>query len=776
MNLRVYFERRWLAEASGKTDHESSTQQNTVPKAVPAEVEHAITIPHVMRSIVQPVLRMEGLPVLNILKSLKEKVPGFVYDYVIDKEGQLAGWCYMTPRQRAALEDSGHVIFCDFQAKATNKYGWPYFSPSVCNADNKNEVVMYGCCVSQSSEACAWVMQCLVKFVPPIVKICETLFTDDGLSEHVVGFYFPSTTHLICCFHVIDLDIFIVAKKVKYVHTEELRRNLWSKVIYCRTREAGDLYMRGLLERPMPIALKQRLQYWYSKFHKWGYIRHTFTAGFKGNTMGEVPFAAIRHWLTRVDDFRLLLEDLMERERTIHLARNLAASHSFMKWYAKPTDTKEVQLARDIFSDHCCKLYNKQLSLMPQYSISRTDDEGDSHVWVVRLENSDASAPLMRRVVWPSGNEFPGCDDGYHTCSGIPCACVHILVLFRFLGKPLFHASYFHPHWARQTSVRVVGPLLCDIVDPIQCSQNEPIATTQQQEESVTPALSQSSEVGSLSLFSPGSRYTDEMNSPGLMYDGKSPNIPRPFDKVNTGKLLEIFKTISDLVTRPPAKKKSLDQKFYDTLKIIKHQLMASGGPIRETQADAVTFQPPAKSTIRKLFSHESSLNPAQPSTPDNPNAQTATKRKKSIHERDPAAVKKVNIQAVTLDNLSPMEILEVSQTKAKHPNKHHRTCSFCSKAGCELRTCPRLSEFGNRVISGDLFLNTLSALEGICLHSLFLLTVLDVVKGCVIYFRFPNIGIYSAFPRGPSITKYVSYTCGYTLESREFIPPCCDS
>ena len=138
MNLRVYFERQWLAEASGKTDHESSTQQNTVPKAVSAEVEHAITIPNVMRSIVQPVLRMEGLPVLNILKSLKEKVPGFVYDYVIDKEGQLAGWCYMTPHQQAALEDSGHVIFCDFQAKATNKYGWPYFSPSVCNADNKN--------------------------------------------------------------------------------------------------------------------------------------------------------------------------------------------------------------------------------------------------------------------------------------------------------------------------------------------------------------------------------------------------------------------------------------------------------------------------------------------------------------------------------------------------------------------------------------------------------------------------------------------------------------
>ena len=104
-----------------------------------------------------------------------------------------------------------------------------------------------------------------------------------------------------------------------------------------------------------------------------------------------------------------------------------------------------------------------------------------------------------------------------------------------------------------------------------------------------------------------------------------------------------------------------MDEKKYDTLKIIKHQLLASGEPVQEIQADAVTFQPPAKSTVRNLFSHDSLRTPAQPSTPDHPNAQTATKRNESMHARDPAMVKKVNIQAVKLDNLSHTEVLEVS-------------------------------------------------------------------------------------------------------------------
>ena len=133
MNLRVYFARRWMKEQ----EQQCSSPVNTRPGTPTNEnISDAGVIPSVMRAIVRPALQMEGLPVLNILSKLRDEVPGFMYRYIVDRDGQLAGWCYSTPRQRAALEDSGHVLFFDFKAKGTNKYGWPYFSPTVVNSEN----------------------------------------------------------------------------------------------------------------------------------------------------------------------------------------------------------------------------------------------------------------------------------------------------------------------------------------------------------------------------------------------------------------------------------------------------------------------------------------------------------------------------------------------------------------------------------------------------------------------------------------------------------------
>ena len=38
--------------------------------------------------------------------------------------------------------------------------------------------------------------------------------------------------------------------------------------------------------------------------------------------MGEVSFAAVLRWVTRIDDFTKLLCDTIERERVLHLQRN----------------------------------------------------------------------------------------------------------------------------------------------------------------------------------------------------------------------------------------------------------------------------------------------------------------------------------------------------------------------------------------------------------------------------------------------------------------------
>ena len=188
------------------------TQQAHTEEA-PAMTSDATVIPTVMRSIIGPVLRLQGLPVLNILERLRREVKGFMYNFVTDREGQLAGWCYMTPRQRASLEDNGSVLFFDTNAKGTNKYGMPFFAPAVMNQDNKHDIVLYGCCVTAGAEAIHWVLESMCKMVPAWEQMPCTFFSDDGCPEPVVRKRLPKATHLLCAWHIIDLDLYNCAKE-----------------------------------------------------------------------------------------------------------------------------------------------------------------------------------------------------------------------------------------------------------------------------------------------------------------------------------------------------------------------------------------------------------------------------------------------------------------------------------------------------------------------------------------------------------------------------------
>ena len=209
MNLRVTLERRKRAG----TDNSLPSCPGNV--AAPTIHEDATIIPKVLRDIIGPVLRLQGLPVLNLLQKLQREVPGFMFEYVVDRENQLAGWCYMTPRQRASLEDNGDVLFFDTNAKGTNKYGMPFFAPAVMNQDNKHDIVLYGCCVTASGKAIGWVLECMCKMVPAFRGGESTIFSDDACPEAVVAEQLPGSTHLLCAWHIIDLDLYNCGKECK---------------------------------------------------------------------------------------------------------------------------------------------------------------------------------------------------------------------------------------------------------------------------------------------------------------------------------------------------------------------------------------------------------------------------------------------------------------------------------------------------------------------------------------------------------------------------------
>ena len=400
--------------------------------------------------------------------------------------------------------------------------------------------------------------------------------------------------------------------------------------MYGRSTESVRLFFVDLLAKHMPVVLKRSLEKWFCKIDKWGgpHIHQIFTGGFKGNTMGEVPFAAVLHWVTRIDDFKMLLEDLTERERSVHLVRSEEAAHTFMRWYAQPNDPPEIVAAREIVSDYCCKLFLGQLNMVPLYIASRQPNEGEHCVWHVARLN--CASPSFRRLVWHDATPFPFCDDLFHGAVG--CLCVHQLSVMVSVGQPLFSPAYFHAHWTRQAYVRVAPPVQ-DNFQPFQNvfveqAENVQLEICQSPSPEPTPNQSQQSPMDCLSSQS-SSHYHLQDNSP-LPPDISIHN-PKPKDRVTSGKLLQVFNHICDLTTRPSAKQKGLSQKFYDTLKKIQQELEVSTG--QTESGDAVSFNVPPSTTIRTLFSPEQVLATSCPTMPRNSDARPQSKRKRSKHE-----------------------------------------------------------------------------------------------------------------------------------------------
>ena len=78
------------------------------------------------------------------------------------------------------------------------------------NQDNKHDIVLYGCCVTASGEAIGWVLECMCKMVPAFRGKKSTIFSDDACPEAVVvAEQLPGSTHLLCAWHIINLDLYI---------------------------------------------------------------------------------------------------------------------------------------------------------------------------------------------------------------------------------------------------------------------------------------------------------------------------------------------------------------------------------------------------------------------------------------------------------------------------------------------------------------------------------------------------------------------------------------
>ena len=337
---------------------------------------------------------------------------------------------------------------------------------------------------------------------------------------------------------------------------------------------------------------------------------------------------------------------------------------------------------------------------VPFYSLQRKEDECTVRVWHAMRENT-RGAQTFRRIIWDRNAPFPSCDCGLHISSGIPC--VHVLLVLGNQGVDLFDRSMFHVHWTRRTKVRVAEAIEdhSQILSIPSCSPH--IASSAfdehaQNNNTATPVINFAQEECT------GSGDSYNMQPPTPNSDIRSPtlNLAKPYDRVNTGKLMAITRVLIDLVTRPAAKHKGLDQKLYDVLKTFRSQLTHSAG--EDGQSTGVDFEQPDNTTSRTLFQ------------PDNGDIATIANtnhcggapqqiRKKKRFEPEPLRDSFPAVQFEVGTALS--QVSAIASSKSPHPKLKDTLCRFCGAAGCTRRRYPKIQRFGSRLITGQVFYDT---------------------------------------------------------------------
>ena len=323
-------------------------------------------------------------------------------------------------------------------------------------------------------------------------------------------------------------------------------------------------------------------------------------------------------------------------------------------------------------------------------------------MWHARRDNA-RGAPTFRRVLWLIDVDYPACDCNSHTSTGIPC--VHQLLILIQERCTLFDPRMFHKHWTRRTTVRCAPPSQ-EYIE----SSADSLPTSGPELCSSTPIVESGQENGGEQLpLSQGSAdsYNLQNATPNSDMGSPEPNLAKPFDKVNTGKLISITKVLIDLVTRPAAKQKGLDQRFYDMLKTVRAQLVSSGG--EDGNNAGINFNPLDQRTSRTLFQPDTNMPMEGLLETYNRGGAPQQLRKKKRHE--PPSLKETIASRQFEVGSACSVVTEVASSKSRHPQQKDVVCRFCGNSGCTRRRCPKIRSFGSCFLTGQKFYNTVMQL-----------------------------------------------------------------
>ena len=147
----------------------------------------------------------------------------------------------MTPMQKWTATQFGQCLFIDATFKC-NDAKFALFLPSVLDENFQVRPICYALVESDKAEdALDFLLGSMVAMCPALPATCVTVFSDKGIPPAAVKRHLPNASHLLCCFHIININVSsFLFKFCKGYDGKKFTSFLWSEFVHAKSPEAFE--------------------------------------------------------------------------------------------------------------------------------------------------------------------------------------------------------------------------------------------------------------------------------------------------------------------------------------------------------------------------------------------------------------------------------------------------------------------------------------------------------------------------------------------------------
>ena len=407
--------------------------------------------------------------IINILKQLKTKYPGFEYRIATDCHNVLTAWMFLTAEMRTLAELYGQVLFLDAKLSGVSVVDWPYFGFGVVDEENHQHIICHGLTFSESNDAYGWMLKATTDIVPALKNITRLTFSDQLVSERILFSVLSSLeVAALCNFHLREFNLPQWAKNPAILDSVKKDfRNLQEKDVSFQEWEENLKHFKQTWPGG-PTRFVESIQH---EKHRWAapWTHRVLNVFKNGNTISEIGYSSVAAWLTDCEDHANLIASFVsyDAERNNKHRRRLTKLQFGLARKIDETRHPALKKCLRTFSEFITDKFEEQLELGTHY-IASPILEADFNSWAVSHEDF----PNKQRIVtmYPQ-TKLLSCNCFTTPAFGLPCR--HIQCVLDLLGMDLFDERYFHKRWARRFELIPAPPLSSTTIAHIQCEPAE---------------------------------------------------------------------------------------------------------------------------------------------------------------------------------------------------------------------------------------------------------------------------------------------------------------